>query len=281
MKYIIHDYMIKYLLFLLLSYSIHGLKILNPHTISCKMETEKQLITLAPAGKYGYYQLGICHYIKQHYDLTNYIFSGASAGAWNSLFMTYNKNDNRFIKQLLQIDTRNIEKIIELELQLKDKIIKKYSTRDFDLEKLYIGAITINNTDITTEIYNDFIDLSDALDCCIASSHIPIMSGSILNFYKNKITIDGGFVKDPYIKNKKSVLHITPTLWNKEEPYIGLNFKVLNMIKKNEYKLLIDQLKGFLDVSDINPTKLYKKGYSDTYKNREKLDILFNKKYGK
>ena len=69
MKYIIHDYMIKYLLFLLLSYSIHGLKILNPHTISCKMETEKQLITIAPAGKYGYYQLGICHYIKKHYDL--------------------------------------------------------------------------------------------------------------------------------------------------------------------------------------------------------------------
>ena len=269
--------MIKYLL-LLLSYSTYGLKMLHPHIISSKMKTEQQLITISPAGKYGYYQLGICHYIKKHYDLTNCIFSGASAGAWNSLFMTYNKNDDRFIKQLLAIDTNDIQKIIELELQLKDKIVKTYSTKDFNLKKLYIGAITINNTDITTEIYNDFIDLSDALDCCIASSHIPIISGNVLNFYKNKITIDGGFVKDPYIKNKKSALHITPTLWEQEEPYIALNFKVLNMIKKNEYKLLIEQLKGFLDVSEIDPTKLYKKGYSDTYKNREKLDAIFNKK---
>ena len=54
------------------------------------VQDDKKLIILTPAGMYGFYVLGVASYLKQHYDLSDYIFSGASAGAWNSLFLTYN-----------------------------------------------------------------------------------------------------------------------------------------------------------------------------------------------
>ena len=240
-------------------------------------KNDKKLITIAPAGIYGFYELGVCDYIKKHYDLTNYIYSGASAGAWNSLFMAYKPNDDKLLNTILNINTTNIKQAIELEYLLKDIIIEKYNINDFDLQKMYIGVFIFDNKEFKPEIYNDFVDLYDVLDCCIASSHIPIISGKFLNYYRDKITLDGGFIKEPYLKTIKPSLHITPTIWKTNEPYIGLNFKVCNMIKKREYKLLIKQLKGFLNVTGVNPIELYLEGYLDTLENKETLDRIFKK----
>tara|TARA_A100001015_G_scaffold82732_1_gene91756 strand:+ start:71 stop:907 length:837 start_codon:yes stop_codon:yes gene_type:complete len=242
-----------------------------------KILNNKKLITIAPAGIYGFYELGVCDYIKKHYNLTNYIYSGASAGAWNSLFMAYKPNDDSLLNTILNINTTNIKQAIELEYLLKDIIIEKYNLNDFDLQKMYIGVFTFNNKKFKPEIYNDFVDLCDVLDCCIASSHIPIISGKILNYYRDKITLDGGFIKEPYLKTIEPSLHITPTIWKTNEPYIGLNFKVCNMIKKREYKLLVKQLKGFLNVTEVDPMKLYLEGYLDTLENKQILDTIFKK----
>ena len=51
-----------------------------------------KMISISPAGIYGFYTLGTCAYIKENYDVSDYIFSGASAGSWNSLYMVL-KND--------------------------------------------------------------------------------------------------------------------------------------------------------------------------------------------
>ena len=64
------------------------------------LENKHQLITIAPAGVYGFYELGVCDYLKKHYDLTNCVFSGASAGAWNSLYMSYNSKDDRLLSRI-------------------------------------------------------------------------------------------------------------------------------------------------------------------------------------
>lgn len=45
------------------------------------------MITISPGGIYGFYTLGTCSYIKNNYNISDYIFSGASAGSWNSLYM--------------------------------------------------------------------------------------------------------------------------------------------------------------------------------------------------
>ena len=248
-------------------------KIRHDHELSNK----HKLITISPAGMHGFYQLGVCDYIKKNYDLTNYIFSGASAGAWNCLFMSYKHKDDSFLNTILNINTTNIRQAIELEYLLKDIIISKYSIDDFDLQKMYVGVFTFDNNEFKPEIYNDFVDLYDALDCCIASSHIPIVSGQFLNYYRDKISLDGGFVKEPYLKTIKSSLHITPTIWKTDEPYIGLNFKLFDMIKKKEYKILIEQIKGFLNVTEVNPIELYLEGYLDTLENKQILDTIFKK----
>lgn len=241
------------------------------------LSNKNKLITISPGGIYGFYQLGVCDYIKKNYDLSNWIFSGASAGAWNCLFMSYKHNDDRFLKTILNINTTNIRQAIELEYLLKDIILSKYTIDDFELQQMYVGVFTFDNNEFKPEIYNDFVDLYDALDCCIASSHIPIVSGKFFNYYRDKISLDGGFVKEPYLKSINSSLHITPTIWKTDEPYIGLNFKILDMIKNKEYKILIEQLKGFLNVTELNPKELYLEGYLDTLENKQKLDKIFKK----
>ena len=56
-----------------------------------------------------------------------------------------------------------------------------------------------------------------------------------------------------------------------------LNFKIIDMIKKNEYKILIEQLKKFLNVTELNPIELYLEGYLDTLENKHILDSIFKK----
>ena len=38
-----------------------------------------------------------------------------------------------------------------------------------------------------TNIYTDFYDLEDALNCCVASSNIPFITGNLFNKYKLKL----------------------------------------------------------------------------------------------
>ena len=191
--------------------------------------------------------------------------------------MCYKNNDDKFLNTILNINTTNIRQAIQLEYLLKDVILDKFNIHDFELQKMYVGVFTFDNKEFKPEIYNDFVDLYDALDCCIASSHIPLMSGTFLNYYRDKISLDGGFVKNPYLKTINSSLHITPTMWKTNDPYIGLNFKIIDMIKKNEYKILIEQLKKFLNVTEVNPIELYLEGYLDTLENKDVLDSIFKK----
>ena len=41
----------------------------------------KKLIISTPAGLHGFYLFGVSTYIKEHYNLTNYIYSVASSGS--------------------------------------------------------------------------------------------------------------------------------------------------------------------------------------------------------
>jgi len=61
----------------------------NSYQDFSKIVGEKKIIAISPGGYHGFYMMGISNYIKENYDLSNYLFTGASAGAWNALFMTY------------------------------------------------------------------------------------------------------------------------------------------------------------------------------------------------
>ena len=43
-------------------------------------------------GYYGFYQLGVCHYIKNNFKYNDKSTLGISAGSWLSLFMNVDKS---------------------------------------------------------------------------------------------------------------------------------------------------------------------------------------------
>jgi hypothetical protein len=265
----------------------------------CKdIYTNKKLISISPGGLKGFYLLGISTFIKETYNLDNYVFSGASAGAWNALYMTYKGNPREFIKKVLDENTNKAKTVIDVKNIVKENIVKNYNNDDFDLDHLFIGVKTFAGT----SIYSNFENVEDAVDCCIASSHIPFVTGGMMNVYHNKYSFDGGFSDHPYVKIP-SVLHITPNIWLKNEldeygnrvvhkgdifhikndkdtnKDINKDTNKNNDNKKESSKLCfnIHEYTTLFSRSKYDLKKTYENGYNDTKENRSKLDNLFLK----
>ena len=70
-----------------------------------------KLIISTPGGLFGFYFMGISSYIKRNYALDDYVFSGASAGAWNSLFLSLRKEEDEkaFVDEILKTDIKKFE----------------------------------------------------------------------------------------------------------------------------------------------------------------------------
>jgi len=245
----------------------------NEHTLYLKDNEyikDKKLISISPGGFKGFYMLGIASFIKENYDLEKYIYSGASAGAWNSLFMTFKHDPIEFIIEMLDEKLNNAISNIDVEYAIKYKILNKYSEDDFDLKRLFIGVTSFENMKIKTHIFSDFDTLENALNCCIASSHIPYITGStFLNKYQNMNAFDGGFSKYPYLNVIKPSLHITPEIWkdgkqeNSQKTYVEKLLTFQSHV--SDYTTLFSR-------SKYNFADLFDKGYNDAKNNKQFLD---------
>lgn len=239
----------------------------------------KKLISISPGGLKGFYELGVLSYIKDNYDLDGYIFSGASAGAWNALFMCYKNDTKQFVYNLLDYKLSQIKTIKELEYFLKYKLLSKYDSDDFDLRRLFIGVTTLKEFKPVTNIFSDFNSLEDAINCCIASSHIPLITGGLTNKYHNMYTFDGGFSKYPYLNFTENVLHITPSMWKKLNKNVNVNLNDNANNKKqaflNSFTSLNVILELFFMIKNKNYMELFDNGYLDAKTNKELLDKIF------
>jgi hypothetical protein len=231
---------------------------------------DKKLILLSPGGFKGFYLMGISAFIKENYILDGHIFSGASAGAWNALLMTYKHNVSDIVNVLVNDECAKIKDAYGLEKYLKKQIMANYKTEDFELEKLFIGLTIINNYRIKTQIYSDFENLEDAIDCCVGSSHIPYVTGNLINTYHNTYTFDGGFSKYPYLKTSPPVLHITPSMWK----HMYNN----TLVTTQNERLNISDYTTLFSRGKYNFKLLYEEGYNDAKLNRWYLDNIFQKK---
>ena len=253
------------------SVNINGNKWLrNEHTLYLKDNEyikDKKLISISPGGFKGFYMLGTSAFIKENFNLENYIFSGASAGAWNSLFMTFKRDPIEFIIEMLDEKLNNAISNIDVEYAIKYKILNKYSEDDFDLKRLFIGVTSFENMKIKTHIFSDFDTLEDALNCCIASSHIPYITGStFLNKYQNMNAFDGGFSKYPYLNVIKPSLHITPEIWKDD------NVQKTYVEKLLTFQSHVSDYTTLFSRSKYNFADLFDKGYDDAKKNKLFLD---------
>ena len=188
-------------------------KISNNFKYSDDELINKKMISIAPGGTNGFYTLGVSSYIKQNFNLENYVFSGASAGAWNALFLSFKHDPNDFISTVLTIDYDNAKSILDIEYLIKQTLLDKYTDEDFNLKSIYVGVTTLEKFKFKTSIYTDFENLEDAINACIASSHIPFITGGLITKYKNKISFDGGFSKNPYLDKLTPVIKLSHTMW--------------------------------------------------------------------
>ena len=178
----------------------------------------KSLI-LKPGGLKGFYMTGICQYIKQHYDLSDWNYYGASAGSWNALYMSCSKGDI-FINHATQLNQFSYNDLYDLERTIKKRILKEFTIHDFDLSKLHICVSTKRKYVplLRKQINHDFRDLDDLVECCIASSHLPLISnGNFFYKYRNIPSLDGGFFKNPHKHNIVANFIIQPEMWNNKK----------------------------------------------------------------
>ncbi len=217
---------------------------------------KSKLILVSPGGLKGFYSFGILNYLRNNYQMNQYIYSGASAGAWNCLLMCCNKDRfyvNNFVESLFEPIEKS-KSIGEIQNIFKTKLLDNFSSSDFDFSRLYIGVTSLEDKNISTDVYTKFTDLSDAIDCCIASSHVPLVTGGLVNKYRGKFSFDGGFSNYPYLKipNKKPLVHIRPGMWEKNT--------------KHKVYELVEIVEGF-SLEKNNMEQLYRKGFSDAEKN--------------
>lgn len=227
---------------------------------------KQKIITIAPCGIYGFYELGTLTYIKLHYDLKNVYFSGASAGAWNALFLSYRGNAWNFAMSMVNnIHIQKSKTLKNLQTSISNTLLNSYSTEDFDLEKLWVG-ITQVSLILKPMILSPYHSLEDAVQGCIASSHIPFIMGNVLCLYKGKYVVDGAFSNYPYLHTNDSIeiLHVEPNMWKKENKKITEN----NFIRYIFWDLLSLRNKE-------TPYTLFCRGYKDALKNKSYLDDIF------
>lgn len=236
--------------------------------------SNKKLITISPGGFKGFYLLGVLTYIKEKYDVDDIIYSGASAGSWNGLFMCYKGDTMKFVYNLLDYNIKKAKSITELEYFMKYKLLTSYKDEDFDLRRLFIGVTTLKNFTPLTNIFSDFETLEDAINCCIASSHVPLVTGTLTNKYHNMFTFDGGFSSYPYLHKDNKLLHISPSMW---EEIDNKNKKKCSNIKQTIKTLA--KFSEMFSISKNNLLELFDDGYHDAKKHKKYLDtILLPKK---
>jgi hypothetical protein len=212
-------------------------------------------IILSPGGYNGFYELGICHYIKNNFTFDNKKIIGISAGSWAGLFLSLNKeHSNECVKNIF----KQINKCCPLPKMpgIFKKAIETYKYSDFDMNNLHIGMTDLHDKNLY--IHNKFLSIDDCIKSCIGSSFVPFVTyNDLLYFYNHKCVVDGGLFYKRYMKNidKNKTLVINSKLFRPKynvegDDYIGfkkpkMNLYDLYLLGYNNARNNHDYLKNF------------------------------------
>lgn len=208
-------------------------------------------IIIDPGGYYGFYLVGICHFIKNNYNIDNKNILGTSAGAIAIIFLSIKNNlSNYFIKHMFYMGNSCLD-IDKLTIDIFDKI-ENYSTfEDYNFKNKYIGT-TVDGYKLN--IYTNFLSISDILNCTKASLFIPYVTvKDFIFFYKGKLTLDGGLA---YFMTKHNV----------RDNILNINYKMFGRFL-NENTFI-----GGLYKPKIKLYDLYILGYHDALVNKKYFD---------
>jgi len=156
-------------------------------------------IIISPGGYNGFYQLGLCHYIKNNFHYENKKIIGFSSGSWVGLFMSLN---NKYSNKCIEDIFKQIDKCCPLQMlpSIFKNTIEKYDYTDFNIANLQIGLTDIHTKNMYIQPY--FLSIGDCINCCIGSSFVPYVTyNDLFYFYNNKCVIDGGVYYKNYMAN--------------------------------------------------------------------------------
>jgi hypothetical protein len=170
-------------------------------------------IIISPGGYNGFYQLGICHYIKNNFEYSNKQIFGFSAGSWAGIFLCLdNKLSNRCIRNIFKHTGRYCS--IPHILSYFKHSMNDFKDGDFNLSHLHVGMT--NMYDRKIYVKNKFLSIDDCIQSCIGSSFVPMVTyNDILYFYNHKSVVDGGLCYRKYIQSidPDKVLIVSPRLF--------------------------------------------------------------------
>lgn len=196
-------------------------------------------ILLSPGGYNGFYQLGICHYIKNNFDIQNKKILGFSAGSWAGMFLCLNnEHSNHCIKYIFS----QINKCCPLPKmpEIFKKAIENYKYTDFNLSNLNIGMTNLSTRNIY--IQNEFLTIDDCINSCIGSSFVPYVTyKDILYFYKHNCVVDGAIYYKNYVKHidKNKTLLINTKIFRPKYNIACKRFTGFKKPKRTLYELYL------------------------------------------
>jgi hypothetical protein len=168
-------------------------------------------IIVSPSGYYGVYNLGVCHYVKDHFNVNEKVVLGVSSGSFNAVLLTSSVPAQQMVDIFFGLNTSSLTTIAK---NLCNCIRERYSIDDIDVSRLHIG---ICHRDEFT-IHHNFLTIIDVLNCCMGSSFVPFITYSdLLYFYKHKLCIDAAVLFKKYLKkvNLEKTLLIRPSMFNR------------------------------------------------------------------
>lgn len=217
-------------------------------------------IYIGPGGFTMPYTLGICQFIKEHYNIKNYNYIGTSAGAWSSVYLASDfifteKQINKYSKEF---DNSNIiYKWTKIYPYLTELFLENIDDLNFIYKKkIEISISEYSNKNFKNILTNDYNNIQELLELCYYSSYIPFLSGNIYdnsnnNKYKrNKIIkFDGAFTK-PNFEKRNIILNIENSMFNRSFSFNDVlgknNHNTLDLINLGYYDSMIH--KDYLDI---------------------------------
>lgn len=208
-------------------------------------------ISITPGGLKGFYMLGICKFLKETYDLNDYHLYGTSAGSWNALYLRLDKlDDDHFLQDIYKIKQEPKTRLYDIEQKIKNILIERIDRSAIDNLNISICIAKVGRSGVRKVIVSNFTSLDNLLECCIASSHLPILSnGNIFYKLNNMKCIDGGVFRRNYPRTDPPPLLIVSP----------------KMFKNNK-------IRQFSKLSNLNIEMMVNEGYNDAKNNKKILD---------
>ena len=176
-------------------------------------------IFIAPGGYKGIYMLGICHYLKNNFEIEKKTVTGLSCGSLLSLFMVLNPElDGEFIRAIFEIEfKKSLPSLLE---DICEKLVTRFKSEDFDFDRVQVGVTTWRGL----ELFRKFLTINEAKYGCKASCFVPFITcRDLMMVYHNKLALDGGlfYKRAELLKRKETFLINSPMFGRYKEGMIN------------------------------------------------------------